>query len=185
MEAQKAFDEAVLKLKENGTLFTLRFSIQSSSLCVNITEDDSVPSINYSSKFNLSDLKEHNRYFRMFDSLEQLMSEIKNICDQEKVKIKKEKTLVKVFLLVPLTSLGDVTFDIPQAEMDQKQVIADLCQKVNELNKEIKLLKTQTNLVSEEKLDINLKSKDILLNEEEKNMVCDWILKTMKSQGKN
>ena len=68
--------------------------------------------------------------------------------------------------------------------MDQKQVIADLCQKVNELNKEIKLLKTQTNLVSEEKLDINLKSKDILLNEEEKNMVCDWILKTMKSQGK-
>ena len=66
MEAPKAFDEVVLKLKENGTPFTLRFSIQSSSLLVNITEDDSVPSINYSSKFNLSDLKEQNRYFRMF-----------------------------------------------------------------------------------------------------------------------
>ena len=150
MEAPKAFDEVVLKLKENGTSFTLRFSIQSSSLCVNITEDDSIPSINYSSKFNLSDLKEQNRYFRMFDSLEQLMPEIKNLCDQEKVKIKKEKTLVKVFLAVPLSVLGEVALEVSQAEMDQKQVIADLCQKVNELNKEIKLLKIQTSLVSDE-----------------------------------
>ena len=137
MEAPKAFDEVVLKLKEKGIPFTLRFSIQSSALCVNITEDDSVPSINYFSKFNLSDLKEHNRYFRMFDSLEQLMPEIKNLCDQEKVKIQKEKTLVKVFLAVPLSSLGDVALEVTQAEMDQKQVIADLCQKVNELNKEV------------------------------------------------
>ena len=184
MEAPKAFDEIVLKLKESGTPFTLRFSIQSSSLCINITEDDSVPSINYSSKFNLSDLKEHNRYFKMFDTLEQLMPEIKNLCDQEKVKIKKEKTLVKVLISVPLTVLGEVALDVKQAEMDQKQVIADLCQKVNELNKEIKLLKTQSNLVSDEKLDINLQSKDILLNEGEKNMICDWILKRMKSEDK-
>ena len=170
MEAPKAFDEVVLKLKEKGIPFTLRFSIQSSALCVNITEDDSVPSINYFSKFNLSDLKEHNRYYRMFDSLEQLMPEIKNLCDQEKVKIQKEKTLVKVFLAVPLSSLGDVALEVTKAEMDQKQVI--------------KLLKTQSNLISDEKLDINLKSKDILVNEEEKNMVKDWILKAMKSEGK-
>ena len=184
MEAPKAFDEVVLKLKENGTPFTLRFSIQSSSLLVNITEDDSVPSINYSSKFNLSDLKEQNRYFRMFDSLEQLMPEIKNLCDQEKVKIKKDKNLVKVFLAVPLSVLGEVALEVSQAEMDQKQVIADLCQKVNELNKDIKLLKAQSSLVSDEKLDINLKSQNIFLNDEEKNMVKDWILKTMKSEGK-
>ena len=184
MEAPKAFDEVVLKLKEKGIPFTLRFSIQSSALCVNITEDDSVPSINYFSKFNLSDLKEHYRYFRMFDSLEQLMPEIKNLCDQEKVKIQKEKTLVKVFLAIPLSSLGDVALEVTQAEMDQKQVITDLCQKVNELNKEIKLFKTKSNLISDEKLDINLKSKDILVNEEEKNMVKDWILKAMKSEGK-
>ena len=184
MEAPKAFDEVVLKIKENGAPFTLRFSLQSSSLCVNITEDDSVPSINYFSKFNLSDLKEHNRYFRMFDSLEQLMPEIKNLCDEGKVKIKKDKTSVKVFLAVPLSSLGDVALDVAQAEMDQKQVIADLCQKVNELNKEIKLLKIQTCLVPDEKLDNNLKSENILLNEEETNMVKDWILKRMKSEGK-
>ncbi len=181
---QKTFDEIVLKLKEKETPFTLRISNQSSSLCVNVTEDDSVPSINYYSKFNLSDLKDKNRYFRMFDSLEQLMPEIKGLCDQEKVKLNKEKNSIKVILSIPLNLLGEVSLDVPQAEMDQKQVIADLCQKVNELNKEIKLLKIQSNLISDEQLDLNLKSKDIFLNEEEKNMVNNWILKRMKSEGK-
>ena len=58
---QKTFDEIVLKLKEKEATFTLRISNQSSSLCVNVAEDESVPSINYSSKFNLSDLKDKNR----------------------------------------------------------------------------------------------------------------------------
>ena len=138
---QKTFDEIVLKLKEKEATFTLRISNQSSSLCVNVAEDESVPSINYSSKFNLSDLKDKNRYFRMFDSLEQLMPEIKGLCDQEKVKIRKERNLVKIILSIPLNSLGEVSLDIPQAEMDQKQVIADLCQKVNELNKEINYIR--------------------------------------------
>ena len=181
---QKTFDEIVLKLKEKEATFTLRISNQSSSLCVNVAEDESVPSINYSSKFNLSDLKDKNRYFRLFDSLEQLMPEIKGLCDQEKVKIRKERNLVKVILSIPLNSLGEVSLDIPQAEMDQKQVIADLCQKVNELSKEIKLLKLQTNPISDEKLELNLKSKDILLNEEEKNMVLNWILQRMKIENK-
>ena len=138
---QKTFDEIVLKLKEKEATFTLRISNQSSSLCVNVAEDESVPSINYSSKFNLSDLKDKNRYFRLFDSLEQLMPEIKGLCDQEKVKIRKERNLIKVILSIPLNSLGEVSLDIPQAEMDQKQVIADLCQKVNELSKEINYIR--------------------------------------------
>jgi len=50
------------------------------------------------------------------------------------------------------------------------------------LKREIKMLKS--NQISEEQLENNLKSKDILLNEEEKNMVCNWILKQMKSEDK-
>ena len=71
---------------------------------------------------------------------------------------------------------------IPQTEADSKQIIADLCSTVNELRKQIKTLSISN--TSEEQLAKNLKSKDILLNDEEKKMVCDWILKQMKSEGK-
>ena len=54
---------------------------------------------------------------------------------------------------------------IPQADIDSKTIINDLCSTVNELRKQIKSLTTN---VPEEKLAENLKSKEILLDEEEK-----------------
>ncbi len=50
---------------------------------------------------------------------------------------------------------------------------------MNELNKKIKYL--MTGEIPEELLEENLISKDILKNEDEKNMVFNWILKSMKS----
>ena len=43
--------------------------------------------------------------------------------------------------------------------MDQKRVIADLCEKINELNKEIKILRSM--YISEDQLKKNLESKNI------------------------
>ena len=72
----------------------------------------------------------------------------------------------------------EVHLTIPQAKMDDHQVIIDLCSTVNELKKQIKLL--GINQIPEEQLEKNLQSKNIILNEEEKKMLCDWILKKEK-----
>ena len=53
----------------------------------------------------------------------------------------------------------------------------------NDLRKQIKLIGSNA-IISEEQLKKNLESNNILLNEEEKNMVNNWILKQMKSEGK-
>lgn len=78
--------------------------------------------------------------------------------------------------------IEEVYLTIKQAEIDPKQMIADLCSTVNELKKEIKLLKTTQ--IPEEKLKENLNSKEIFLNDDEKKLVHRWILKRMKSEGK-
>ena len=41
-----------------------------------------------------------------------------------------------------------------------------------------------TGKITEELLEENLKSKDILKNQDEKNMIFNWILKPMKSKDK-
>ena len=84
-------------------------------------------------------------------------------------------------LSLPLRIVEEVFLTIPKGEVDQEKVINDLCSTVNELRKKIKSL---TINISEEQLKKNLESKDILLDEEEKRMVCDWILKQMNSEGK-
>ena len=175
-------DEIVLKLTENENEYTLKFSLQSNSLVINVSEGDTFPQINYNSKFILSDLVKLSKYFKLFDTLEELMPEIKNLCNEKKIKLKKEKSSISLTLLLPLKVVEEVHLTIPQAEIDSKQIISDLCTTVNELKKEIKLLRS--NQITDEQLNKNLQSKDILLNEEEKVMVQKWILKRMKSEGK-
>ena len=78
--------------------------------------------------------------------------------------------------------IEEVYLTIPQEKVDPQKIIADLCSTVNELKRQVKALSSSQ--ISQEQLNNNLKSKDILLNEEEKNMVCDWIFESMKSNGK-
>ena len=171
-----------IKDKEKDISYTLSFSIESESLIINITEDSSIPLINYNAKFTLSDLVKQSRYFKLFESLEEFIPEIKSLFNDNKISMKKEKSEIILILSLPLKVVEEVFLCIPQGEVDSKQIINDLCLTVNELRNQIKLLSVNT--ISEEQLQKNLQSKDILLNEEEKKMVCDWILKQMKSEGK-
>ena len=183
MEAPKPTgNEIVTKLTEDENEITLKFSIKDESLVINISEGESFPQMNYNSKFTLSDLVKQSRYFKIFETPEELLPEIKNLCDEKKIKFKKGKSSIILILLLPLKIIEEVYLTIKQAEIDPKQMIADLCSTVNELKKEIKLLKTTQ--IPEEKLKENLNSKEIFLNDDEKKLVHRWILKRMKSEGK-
>ena len=75
--------EVTMKLKEDNCPYTLTFS--SDYLVINVSEADSVPSINYSTKLTLTDLGKESRYFRLFETLEELMPELKNLCNEKKL----------------------------------------------------------------------------------------------------
>lgn len=185
MEAPKPTmikNDIVFKLKDKENTFTLKFSDENGSLGISISEDDSVPPINYSTNFPLTELTKLSRYFKLFESIEDLLPEIKNLCDQNQVKITKEKELLNLTLVLPLKIVAEVCLPIPQEKEDPNKIIIALCHTVNELNKKIKSLITGE--ISEEQLEENLKSKDILKNEDEKNMIINWILKSLKQKEK-
>ena len=173
--------EIIMKLKEDNCPYTLTFKEESGYLVINVSEADSVPSINYSAKLTLTDLGKESRYFRLFESLNELMPELKNLCNENKIKLKKGRSSINLILSLPLKVVQEVDLTIPQAKVDTEKVIADLCSTVNELKREIKSLNLRE--IPEEKLNENLKAKE-LINEEEKKMIFDWILKVMKVEGK-
>ena len=172
-----------LKDEENNISYTLSFQVESNELIVDISEENSLPSIHYIGKFTLSDLEKQSRYFKIFEKIEHFIPELKDLFEQNRIKLRKEKSEILLILSLPLRTLEECVLCIPQGEIDSKTIVRDLCTTVNELRKQIKLL--GVNQISEEQLAKNLESKDILLDEEEKKMVCDWILKQMKSEGKN
>ena len=115
MESLKHFEEINLKLKENETIYTMRFSNQNNALNVDITEEESSSSIKYISNFNLAYLQKQNKYFDKFDKLEELIPEIKNLCDENKIKLTKEKNIIIIKLALPLKEEEEVNLSIPQA----------------------------------------------------------------------
>ena len=83
MEAPKPINnEIVMKIKENECPYTLTFCIESNSLVIKVSEDDSVPSIHYSIKLTLTDLAKQSKYLRILDTLEEVMPELNNLCKE-------------------------------------------------------------------------------------------------------
>ena len=74
-----------------------------------------------------------------FESIEELIPELKNLCNQNKVKIRKENQSLSLILALPLKIVEEVCLPIPQEEVDSNKVIASLFQTVNELNKKINI----------------------------------------------
>ena len=93
----------------------MRFSNQNNALNVDITEEESSSSIKYISNFNLAYLQKQNKYFDKFDKLEELIPEIKNLCDENKIKLNKEKNIIIIKLTLPLKEEEEVNLSIPQA----------------------------------------------------------------------
>jgi len=187
MEAPKTANEKdnEFKIKDNeeDTSYTISLSNIENNLNINISEDFSVPSINYVAKFTLNDLVKQSRYFKLFESIDEVIHELRNLFSEKKIKFKKQRSLILISFSLPLKIVEEVFLTIPQAEIDSKKIITDLCVTVNELRKQIKSLGL-SGKISEEQLAKNLQSDEILLNEDEKKMVCDWILKQMKSENK-
>ena len=187
MEAPKTANEKdnEFKIKDNedDTSYTISLSNIENNLNINITEDFSVPSINYIAKFTLNDLIKQSRYFKLFESIDEVIPELRSLFTENKIKFKKQRSLILLSFSLPLKIVEEVFLTIPQAEIDSKKIITDLCVTVNELRKQIKSL-SSNGKISEEQLVKNLQSNEILLNEDKKKMVSNWILKQMKSENK-
>lgn len=169
-------NEINLKLKEKDILYNLLISTEKDSLVIKVSEGDNVPALSYSAKYTLDDLIKQSNFFKLFNSPEQLIPELSDLCKEKKISLKKKNTSIILMLSLPLRVIEEVYLTIPQEEVDPEIIISNLCQTVNELKRKIRTLGT----ISEEQLQKNLKSPNIFLDEEEKNMVCDWILETMK-----
>ena len=74
-----------------------------------------------------------------FESIEELIPELKNLCNQNKVKIRKENQSLSLILALPLKIVKELCLPIPPEEVDSNKVIASLFQTMNELNKKINI----------------------------------------------
>lgn len=161
-----------LKDEEKKSSYTIQFSSESNSLLVDVSEDESIPSVRYKATFSLNDLEDLSSFFKMFETTEALLFELNDYADQKKIKLKKDESGIILEINLGRKRINDPQLKIPKVEDDPKILIGELCDSVNRLNKQI-----MKDNITDETVKKNLK-KDIM-NDEEKVIIEEWILKAV------
>ena len=184
MDAPNVASENKFKLKNKDSSYTLYLANESNSLVIKITEDDSIPLRTFSATFSLNDLIKENRYFKFFETIDEIIIEFQNLMEDNKVEFSVETSVFLLILHLPLKVIEEVKLSIPQKNINSKDIISELCISLNDLRKKVKYLENQMiSKLSEEKLKESLLSKEIILNEEEEKMIKNWILKKLNKEN--
>ena len=188
MDTPKILDTNTYNLKNNDQSINLILSNLSNSLVIKIIEVDSILNRCYSADFTLEKLQKLNNYFKLFESIQQLISELSNLIEENNITFSYKNNSIDLIINLPIKIIEKVIIPIPETEQDIKEVVSGLCRTVNTLRKKIQKLENEFLLnskIPEEKLKENLSSNEIILNEEEKKMIFNWILTKVNPEKKN
>jgi len=123
---------------EDKKLYTLKLSVASNKLEICITNDEFL-SLSYMASFQIEDLNKINKFFRQFDSIEEVFDYIVDLDElKEKLTIITEDKFVKFKISIPTASKTknnwEIEIMVPGVEVKDSDLIIKLCQKVEKIN---------------------------------------------------
>ena len=121
-----------------GKAYTLTFSIKSEKLEISISNNSLIFS-SFKASFTVDELYKLNKFFRQFDSVEEIYDFIINLEKiEEKINFKIEDKFINLKLSIPNVSKTktktEINFMIPSVEIKESDLIIKLCEKVEKID---------------------------------------------------
>jgi hypothetical protein len=118
--------------------FTIKFSVVSNKLEIFISNDSSL-SLSYKLLLSIEDFHKLNKYFKQFDSIEEILYFIIGLEKlEERINIITEDKFAKLIISLPNISKGmlynNIEIMIPNVEVKESDLIIKLCEKVEKIN---------------------------------------------------
>jgi len=182
MEAPKPRERINFELENEKKKYNLTIENASNSLLINISENGNIFNKEYSKDFTLSDLIKlpNGKFFKLFDDISGVIVSLKEIFQTKKPLIKEQNEQIELKIIPILTAMGETTLIIPIKKADDKAIINNLCEIVKTLQSRIDTLEEKMKKFEESnfyKRYTNSRNLigDIIKNEEQYNLICDWI----------
>ena len=196
MEAPKPQESINLTIEDEKKKYNLIVSNSSNSLVINISEQGDLLKKEYSKEFTLRDLSQNGKFFKIFDDIASVIISLKETFENKKPQIKEENNYIELKIIPILTAMGETTLIIPIKKSDDKEIINNLCDIIKVQANDIKDLKARVTILEQkmQKIEENnkyinkrIKNKDSLIgdiikNEEQYNLICDYIDKNKAFQ---
>lgn len=159
----------------------------SEKLGIKLKENLSSIKVYYSNNFNLEELRNIHKSFRVFDNINEAVSNIQDIFEEKKVNLKIEKD--NIFLILKINKIGKgedlISIELKKNLLSLQEINENLSQEVSKLKNKIEDLengnKNHKNEMDKLKNEIDeLKNEIIILKEENKkrdlkiNEILNW-----------
>ena len=118
--------------------FTIKFSVSVNTMEIFVSNDCSL-SLSYKLGLNLDNFHKLNKYFKQFESIEEVFDFIVGLEElDKKISIITEGKFVKLTISLPIISKGNyynnIELMIPSVEVKDSDLIVKLCEKTEKLN---------------------------------------------------
>ena len=185
-----------IQLEGSNTNVKLALINSSNKLLIITINLENIINEEYSKEFSKEDLVKVGKFFQLFDDINKILEALKEIFENKKPKIQKFNNYMQVIITPIISAFGEANLIIPKKEKNDKDIINNLCNIVNEQGIEINELKKKfckfENFLKEfEKSSFYRKIiysdsliGNIIKNKEYNKLICEWIDKNQKFKFK-
>ena len=117
------------------------------SLIFQVFTKDHLSNYCYQVDYSLEDFQKLSKGFKMCESIDEILEIVKEIFNSKKAQIKIEKGKNKVIILLYIILLGgkeqEIQIELNQKNLDLNEINKELCNKVNILESDIKVIKKE------------------------------------------
>lgn len=138
-----------LKDSDNSDDYNVKIaeSQNKKSLTFQVFTKDHLSNYCYQVDYSLEDFQKLSKGFKMCESIDEILEIVKEIFNSKKAQIKIEKGKNKVIILLYIILLGgkeqEIQIELNQKNLDLNEINKELCNKVNILESDIKVIKKE------------------------------------------
>ena len=138
-----------LKDSDNSDDYNVKIaeSQNKKSLIFQVFTKDHLSNYCYQVDYSLEDFQKLSKGFKMCESIDEILEIVKEIFNSKKAQIKIEKGKNKVIILLYIILLGgkeqEIQIELNQKNLDLNEINKELCNKVNILESDIKVIKKE------------------------------------------
>ena len=153
MKTQKAtpmVNQKCYSVKDNlDNCFKIKLTYLSDKLIIDVELEESFPQLNYSSTFNLEEIKKYDEFFKLFHTFDESTESIDDLFKEKKVTIIREDNNIKLILIHSENNVSNSTFVIIKNKDEEGDIIPKLIESHNALIKRVKFLEESNKQMKE------------------------------------
>ena len=158
-EAPTPKKDISINIENEGKKYEIILSQKSNNLLIISKDLNSFPSKRYEEEFTKNNLNQISKYFRLFDDISEIFTELKKRIEENKFTINVNENNFDILFKVDISNINEFSLELKRKEEDLKSIVEGLCSIIKKQEEKINKLEEESNnkikKVEEDKNELN------------------------------